>query len=98
EHYSPAWNNLGNAIAEIEGCDEAIDCYTRAISNDGTGPSYRLNRAVALARCGRYEEARDDVRQALSIAPGLMPIIAALPDLEPMRSRGYLEDLEESQS
>jgi hypothetical protein len=57
---------------------------------------YLLNRAIALCRVTRYEEACRDILAALELAPDLLPIVAALDDLAPMKASGYLNDVRET--
>ena len=45
--------------------EEAIEYYTKAIRVQPADEYGRIDRAVLLARAGRYEEAEDDVRIAL---------------------------------
>lgn len=96
--YAPAWNNLGNVLEDLISIDEAIDCYTQAIEHDQAAAPYRLNRAIAFAKLGSYEKARQDILVALQIAPDLRAIIASIDDLEEMKSEGHLDDILEEPS
>jgi tetratricopeptide (TPR) repeat protein len=58
--------SAGNVFVNDELFDEAVRCYTRAISLDGKKTVYYTNRALALNKVGRYAEAEADCSHILN--------------------------------
>jgi tetratricopeptide (TPR) repeat protein len=54
--------------------------YTRMIDHTPDNPVARLMRAAMLAHLGRFEEAADDYRLAIELAPDYVPAYRALGD------------------
>ena len=60
---------IGATLANSSRCEEAIECYDRALE---LRPSYArawLNRGIAFANSGRYDEAVKAYVQALALSP-----------------------------
>jgi tetratricopeptide (TPR) repeat protein len=68
-----AFNNLAHFRIKQQQFAEAADACTRAIELDPTYASSFGNRALALARLGRYEAARADYDQAVQL--GARPLL-----------------------
>lgn len=59
----------GNEFMKQEKYNEAVDCYTRAISLDGRNAVYYCNRAAAYGKTGEHEKSILDCRKALELDP-----------------------------
>ena len=62
----------GNTFFRNKKYNEAIRCYTRAISRSPRIPIYYSNRAMAYLKLGEYQEAEDDCTKALEIDSSLV--------------------------
>ncbi|CAK9783856.1 hypothetical protein CC85DRAFT_288891 [Cutaneotrichosporon oleaginosum] len=58
--------SAGNVFVKDEQYEDAVRCYTRAISLDGKKTVYYTNRALALNKIGRYAEAEADCTHILN--------------------------------
>ena len=58
---------LGNAAFKQGDYESAIAHYSDAIATEGTQPAFYTNRAVALLKLGRYEEAKADGLEAVKV-------------------------------
>ena len=67
--YAVAWNNKGNALAELGRYEEALRCYDKALEIDPKHVLAWYNKGVALHKLGRYEEALRCYDKALEIDP-----------------------------
>src|SRR5581483_7799409 len=68
-HYSEAHNNLGAALAEQGGLEEAVLCYQEAIRLRPDNASAHYNLANARTSQGRIDDALASYAQALCIRP-----------------------------
>lgn len=59
----------GNVQFKASKFEDAVQMYSRAIYLDGNNPIYYSNRAMALMKLGRYDEAEADCTKALEIDP-----------------------------
>lgn len=59
----------GNNLMKAEKYKEALECYTQAVSLDGSNAVYYCNRAAAYNHLGNYKAAIDDCDTALKIDP-----------------------------
>ena len=62
----------GNAAINAKNYEEAIQCYTEALSLVSDGPEshvYHSNRAAAYCYLKKYQEAVDDCEACISLAP-----------------------------
>ena len=79
-----SWSNLG-MVLKIEGhFTESIAAHDRAVALDAGNPHYRVNRAVALLKAGRWTEAWKDYEARFDLAD--VPRVAAIrlmPSLRP---------------
>lgn len=61
------WQLLGNCLSDAERYDEALAAYEAGLAlPDSDGVSLRFNRATALWRCKRFDEANAIITQLLS--------------------------------
>ncbi|MFF5210662.1 tetratricopeptide repeat protein [Streptosporangium sp. NPDC000396] len=68
-HLGAAWANRGVLRYETGDAEGAVADLSRAIEIEES-PELHFNRAIALRALGREEEAREDLRRALRLAPG----------------------------
>lgn len=61
--------NEGNRLMKEEKYQEALNTYSKAISQDATNPVFYCNRAAAYSRLGDYQSAADDCRMSLRYDP-----------------------------
>lgn len=61
--------NEGNRLMKEEKYQEALNTYSKAISQDATNPVFYCNRAAAYSRMGDYQSAADDCRMSLRYDP-----------------------------
>lgn len=61
--------NEGNRLMKDEKYQEALNTYSKAISQDATNPVFYCNRAAAYSRMGDYQSAADDCRMSLRYDP-----------------------------
>ncbi|CAO3435906.1 tetratricopeptide repeat protein [Azospirillum endophyticum] len=67
--FPPAYNSLGNVLADLGMLDESLAAYSVAIrQNDHYAEAFG-NRATVLQRLGRREEAADAYTRALTLDP-----------------------------
>ena len=62
----------GNAAINAKNYDEAVRCYTEALSLSSDGPNshvYYSNRAAAYCHQNKYQEAVDDCESCISMSP-----------------------------
>lgn len=64
-----SYKNQGNDLLKEEKCQEAYECYTKAIEIDDNNAVYYCNRAAALAKLGNHEGALRDCKEAIEIDP-----------------------------
>lgn len=57
----------GNKLYLARRYEDAIVCYTKAISKNGSAPQYYTNRALCLLKLCRWSAATHDCRSALAI-------------------------------
>jgi len=57
----------GNEKMREENFPEALSCYTKSIDTDPTNAIYYCNRAAALSKLNKHEEAINDCNEALKI-------------------------------
>lgn len=62
-------NFLGTLYNKILKFEEALACYNRAIELDPTQPDLYANKATVLKNLGKLDEAIENLRMALKIAP-----------------------------
>jgi len=67
------WKNRGNAAIKDGDVEEAVACYTNGLaSSDATGGKEGLlcsNRALALQKLGRHEDALADAERCIKLKP-----------------------------
>jgi tetratricopeptide (TPR) repeat protein len=80
--YDPSWNNLGVALDEAGDPAGAARAYAEAQRANPHRPTYLLNRASALARTGRREDAMEHLGRALEVEPDLLGLVASFPEFE----------------
>lgn len=73
-----AWMNRGLALTMLGRSDEGLQCFKKVVSE----AEARANLAFLLAAQGQTEAAKTEYRQALSLAPELYRVRAALDSLE----------------
>ncbi len=74
------WANLGMALKVESRFDEAIAACDRAVALAPKDPQIRLNRAVALLRAGRMQQAWPDYESRLALGGGArLPAETLLP-------------------
>lgn len=61
--------NEGNRLMKEGKYQEALNTYSKAISQDATNPVFYCNRAAAYSRLGDYQSAADDCRMSLRYDP-----------------------------
>lgn len=61
--------NEGNRLMKEEKYQEALNTYSKAISQDATNPVFYCNRAAAYSRLGDYQSAANDCRMSLRYDP-----------------------------
>jgi len=64
-----AWNNLGNALREVNRSNEAMACYKRYLELKPDSAEARANLAIALFADGKHEDALAFLREALVLRP-----------------------------
>ncbi len=67
----PAYNNLGNALANEDRLTEAKDEYEQALKLNPNYPEAHNNLGIIFAQTGRVPEAIDQFEQALRLCPDL---------------------------
>ena len=67
EQYGEAWNNKGNSLARKNNFEEAINCYDNAIIRDSSNPSIYYNKALALDRLEKLEDAIGNFQKAIEL-------------------------------
>ncbi|MDD5094483.1 MAG: transglutaminase domain-containing protein [Dehalococcoidia bacterium] len=72
----------GNSFLARDLEAQAIDCYTASIWLYPSNPRTFFNRAIALERLHRREQAREDYRQAFAIEPSLERVQATVEPIE----------------
>lgn len=70
--------NEGNNLMKMERFEDALKCYTKAISLDGNNAVYYCNRAAAYSKLNRHEEALSDCKKAIQIDPNYGKVSRAL--------------------
>jgi tetratricopeptide (TPR) repeat protein len=60
------WNNAGSMMAALGNQDEALRLLRQAVANSPSDPIYRFNYGYALWRYGKFDEAAEHLRVALS--------------------------------
>lgn len=79
-----SWSNLG-MVLKIEGrFADSVAAHDRAVALDGRNPRYRINRAVALLKAGRWTEAWEDYEARLDLTD--VPLVDSdrlMPSLRP---------------
>ena len=79
-----SWSNLG-MVLKVEGrFAESIAAHDRAVALSAGEPRYRVNRAVALLKAGRWQQAWEDYEARLELTD--VPLVEAgrlLPSLRP---------------
>lgn len=71
QRFAPLHVALSSAYRQIDRYDVAIDAAERAIELDPLDPSARRVYALALIWVGRFEEALDQLEQAVALNPNL---------------------------
>jgi tetratricopeptide (TPR) repeat protein len=62
-----AWSNAGLSLMECQQYEKALKCFDRAIQIDEGFGLARHNRALTMAQLGRYQEAMDEWKTAMSL-------------------------------
>jgi Tfp pilus assembly protein PilF len=78
------WASMGNAFRRLERYDEAIEAYRRALQTGPNHPTIQLlheSLGICLAEVGRWEEAIDELNQAISLMPGRVDYYYTLSDI-----------------
>ncbi len=96
--YDPAWNNLGLSLEEAGQLEAALEAYAKAIEYEPRQPTYHLNRAQALSRCGRRDEAVVHMARALELDPELRKVLTVIDELRPLLSDPRLAARPDSRS
>jgi len=69
EEYAEAYNNRGNAYAELNEYERAIEDFSKAIElNPALAEAYN-NRGLAYAELNKYERAIEDYNKAIELNP-----------------------------
>ncbi|WP_459873959.1 tetratricopeptide repeat protein, partial [Endothiovibrio diazotrophicus] len=88
--FAEAWNNLGNALDELDEREEAIDCYRRALVLHPHYADAHYNLGCTLHAAGELEEAIEHFRRTLAIQPDYAKAHNNLANA--LRERGELEE------
>jgi len=84
-HENPRyWASMGNAFRRLERYDEAIEAYRRALQTGPNHPTIQLlheSLGICLAEVGRWDEAIDELNQAISLMPGRADYYYTLSDI-----------------
>ena len=69
KHLTVAYSNRGNAYYDLEGYNEAIADYNRAIELDPKCATAYSNRGTAYSGLNKYDEAMEDYNRAIELDP-----------------------------
>jgi tetratricopeptide (TPR) repeat protein len=89
-----AWHDRGRATLELKRYDPALQCFDKAIGlASGHFGAWR-DRALALEKLGRINDAYDSLSQALLLDPDIADLWSARGDINYNRER-YIEAIED---
>ena len=65
--YVAALNNMGSLLSSLDRCDDAADCFRRAIARNPNSAEFHCNLANTLTRSGRFEQAVAEYRESIHL-------------------------------